>query len=213
MSCPKTQHLMREYFSDELAPPAREEIARHLARCGDCRAERDALERARDGLAGWRAESVPHWDRGLELYRRERRTERRPAPGRWLQWAPLAASFAMLCLVLLDVSVTVGGEGVAVSFGAERRQAAFEEEQRARAAAMEARLEARGEAALLAVLEQASAIAADNMDGLLAHFERRRLQDLQAIRAGYEQLADSDYETVRSLRRLAQYVSRQAPVR
>lgn len=211
MPCPKTQHLMREYFSDELTPPAGEEIERHLARCGDCRAERDALARARGELAGWRAERVPHWDRGLELYRRERRTERRPAFGRW-QWAPLAASLAMLCLVLFDVAVVVGEEGVAVSFGA-GRLAAFEEEQRARAAAMEARLEARSEAALLAVLEQASALAADNMDGLLAHFERRRLEDLQSIRAGYERLADSDYETIRSLRRLAQYVSHQAPVR
>ena len=38
MSCPKTPHLLKEYFSDNLSVIAREEIEAHVASCDDCRA-------------------------------------------------------------------------------------------------------------------------------------------------------------------------------
>ena len=37
MSCPKTPHLLKEYFSDNLSVIAREEIEAHVASCDDCR--------------------------------------------------------------------------------------------------------------------------------------------------------------------------------
>ena len=76
---------------------------------------------------------------------------------------------------------------------------------------MEARLAARQDSnniqVLEAVLEQTQQATANNMDRLYAYFEQQRLQDLQAMRAGYEELVDSDYQTISSLRQLAQYVS------
>ena len=226
MSCPRTDHLLPEYFADDLTPLAREELDRHLAQCADCRQELEQMQAAGSSLAAWREESVPHWDRGMELYRREHQVpvgSSRRSLSVW-QWLPTAASFAMLCLMLLNTAVVSSDEGVAISFGAtsggdggrELQQvlAEFAERQQQQLAAVEARLVARQDSnnieVLEAVLEQNRQATADNMDRLYAYFEQQRLQDLQAMRAGYEQLADSDYQTISSLRQLAQYVSFEA---
>ena len=37
MSCPKTEHLLQEYFADDLAPLIKEEIENHLNFCDHCR--------------------------------------------------------------------------------------------------------------------------------------------------------------------------------
>ena len=47
------------------------------------------------------------------------------------------------------------------------------------------------------------------LEGIYALFEDQRLRDLEDMRIGYQQLMDSDYETLRSLRQLAQFVSYQ----
>ena len=41
---------------------------------------------------------------------------------------------------------------------------------------------------------------------MLARFEQLRMQDLETMQAGYELLADRDYETVRSLQQLVSLV-------
>ena len=51
------------------------------------------------------------------------------------------------------------------------------------------------------------------MDRVYAYFEQQRLIDLQDMRVGYQQLVDSDYETIRSLEQLAQFVSYESEVR
>ena len=53
MSCPKTPHLLKEYFSDNLSVIAREEIEAHVASCDDCRGELIDLIHTRDVLEGW----------------------------------------------------------------------------------------------------------------------------------------------------------------
>lgn len=222
MSCPRTDHLIPEYFADDLTPLAREELDRHLAQCADCRLELDQLQATQRELVAWREESVPHWDRGMELYRREHRA---PADSsrNWSlwQWLPTAASLAMLCLMLFNTTLVSSPQGFAISFGAagdsnssgqlEQALAEFAERQQQQLAAFETRLAARQDSnnikVLEAVLEQTRQATADNMDRLYAYFEQQRLQDLQAMRAGYEELVDSDYQTIRSLRQLAQYVS------
>ena len=50
MSCPKTPHLLKEYFSDNLSVIAREEIEAHVASCDDCRGELVDLLHTRDVL-------------------------------------------------------------------------------------------------------------------------------------------------------------------
>ena len=60
---------------------------------------------------------------------------------------------------------------------------------------------------LQAVMEQTQQTTADSMDRIYTYFEEQRLQDMEALRASYQQLADSDYATIQSLQDLAQYVS------
>lgn len=219
MSCPKTEHLMQEYFSDHLTPLASEELHRHLEQCAECQAELDQLLAARTSLEAWREESVPHWDRGMELYRREHRAQHEPSRS-WSiwQWLPTAASLAMFCVLLFNTTVVSSEQGFSISFGAARETgqldqlfAEFAQRQQEQLQAVEARLASRQDSnniqVLEAVLEQTQQATADNMDRLYAYFEQQRLQDLQAMRAGYEELVDSDYQTISSLRQLAQYVS------
>lgn len=218
MSCPKTEHLIQEYFADELAPLAREEIERHLAECGHCRSELDLMLEAQTQLQSWQAQRVPHWDRGLELFRREHRVER-PLTGFWsrLQWLPTTASFAMLCILLLNVSLVSDESGFAITFGAApptdvaQQLTAFRQEQAESMAAMVARMEERQDnnnvRLLQAVLEQTQQTTAENFDQLFTYFEQQRLLDLQDMRVGYQQLVDQDFETIRSLQQLANYVS------
>jgi 3-oxoacyl-ACP reductase-like protein len=130
----------------------------------------------------------------------------------------------MLCIMLLNTTVVSSEQGVSVSFGGAGSAAGdiqldqalveFAQRQDAQFDALEARLAARQDSnniqLLEAVLEQSQQATADNMDRLYAYFEQQRLQDLQAMRAGYEELVDSDYQTISSLRQLAQYVSFEA---
>ena len=48
---------------------------------------------------------------------------------------------------------------------------------------------------------------------MYAFFDQQRLLDLEDMRVGYQELVDSDYETIRSLQQLAQFVSYQGEVR
>jgi hypothetical protein len=204
MSCPKTVHLLQEYFSDSLSVQAGAEFDKHLAQCGECRAELDTLLLTRQELLSWQEQRVPHWDRGLELFKREHAAEP-PATGwfgRW-QWAPTAASFAMLCLLLLNTSVSVSDSGFEIAFGGSAERAEIESLIRR----FEARQDSNNVQLLQAVMEQTQQSTAESLDRIYAYFEEQRLRDLQDMQLGYQQLADSDYATLRSLQELAQFVS------
>ena len=220
MSYPKTQHLLQEYFADDLTPMASDEIDRHLQQCQYCSAELESLLLARTSLDSWQDERVPHWDRGTELFRREHgnHTSSDSFWSRW-QWLPTAASFAMLCIVLLNTTVVSNEQGFSISFGAggataaqlDARLAEIASEQRQDTQIALARLEARQDSnnvqLLQAVMEQTQQTTAENLERIYTIFEQQRLQDLQDMRAGYQQLVDSDYQTIQSLQQLAQYVS------
>ena len=49
----------------------------------------------------------------------------------------------------------------------------------------------------------------ENLDRIYAYFEQQRLRDLEDMRVGYQELVNSDYETIRSLQQLAQFHSYQ----
>lgn len=49
--CEEVQRQLPAYLRRELNRPRRRLVAVHLRRCPDCRAQRDAQERVRDGLA------------------------------------------------------------------------------------------------------------------------------------------------------------------
>jgi len=48
-----------------------------------------------------------------------------------------------------------------------------------------------------------------NLEQVIEYFDLQRQQDLQLLQSGYQQLADSDYETIRSVQQLASYVQYQ----
>lgn len=220
MSCPKTEHLLQEYFADDLSAMSSQELDRHLQRCEHCREELEALLQARSSIEQWQEQRVPHWDRGLELFRREHGAPRHNTGfwSRW-QWFPTAASFAMLCLMIFNTTVVSSDTGITISFGGdaggdaqfESALARFQAEQDAEMQALITRVEARQDSnnvqLLEAVMQQTQESTAENLDRIYAYFEQQRLQDLQAMRAGYQELVDSDYQTIRSLEQLAQYVS------
>ena len=225
MSCPKTPHLMQEYFSDALSSKASEEIEKHLAQCETCRMELETLLATQSELLGWQEQRVPHWDRGMELFKREHQVAPRAAG--WFsgwQWAPTAASFVMLCILLFNTSIVVSDAGLQIAFGAfagdeaiNQALSEFEAAQLNEIESLIRRFEARQDATnvqlLQAVMEQTQQTTAENLDRIYAYFEEQRLQDLQDMQVGYQQLADSDYATLRSLQELAQFVSFQGTPR
>lgn len=219
MSCPKTEHILQEYFADDLVPLAGEEIERHLTQCDSCSTELEALLMTRGKLDQWQDMEVPHWDRGVELFRREHQAP--PAQSSrfsWWQWAPTAASFAMLALLFLNTTVTVSGTAVSFSFGSAANEVAlteamseFQAQQTGELQSLIARFEERQDRSnvqlLQAVMAQSQQTTADSLDRIYTYFEEQRLQDLETLRVSYQQLADSDYATIQSLQDLAQYVS------
>ena len=226
MSCPKTHYLLQEYFSEGLSAVARNEFDRHLADCVHCNAQLESVLLAQQDLQQWQEQRVPHWDRHLELFRQEHRIDR--PVSRFLlswQWLPTAASLAMLCVLLLNVNVISNDSGFSISFAGpsasgsnlNAQLADFEQAQRLEMQQLVARVEGRQDSTsvqlLQAVMEQAQQSTADSFDQMYAYFEQQRLLDLQDMRAGYEQLVDSDYETIRSLQQLVNYVGYQSDIR
>ena len=226
MSCPKTQHILREYFADDLASLAKEKIESHLFVCEHCNDELESLLLTQSTLNRWKDERAPHWNRGMELFRREHQT---PISGfsLWhrLQWAPTIACFAMMVVLLLNVNFVSSQEGFSVSFGStsndssaiEERLVAFQEEQRLAMDTLAGRVEDRQSSnnieLLQTVLDQNQQTTAENLNRIYAFFEQQRLRDLEDMRVGYQDLVDNDYETIRSLQQLAQFVSFQSPER
>ncbi len=226
MSCPKTHYLLQEYFSENLSAVARDELDRHLTDCVHCNAQLESVLLAQQDLQQWQEQRVPHWDRHLELFRQEHRIDR-PVSRFWLswQWLPTAASLAMLCVLLFNVNVISNDSGFSISFAGSSASgsnlnaqlADFEQAQRLEMQQLVARVEGRQDSTnvqlLQAVMEQAQQSTADSFDQMYAYFEQQRLLDLQDMRAGYEQLVDSDYETIRSLQQLVNYVGYQSDIR
>ena len=226
MSCPKTQHILQEYFADNLASLAKEKIENHLLVCGHCSNELESLLLTQSTLNQWKNERAPHWNRGMELFRREHQT---PISGfsLWhrLQWAPTIACFVMMIVLLLNVNFVSSQEGFSVSFGStsddspaiEERLVAFQEEQRLAMDTLAGRIEDRQSSnnieLLQTVLDQNQQTTAENLNRIYAFFEQQRLRDLEDMRVGYQDLVDNDYATIRSLQQLAQFVSFQSPER
>ena len=180
MPCPKTQHLLQEYFADDLAPLAREELDKHFVDCPDCNAELESLLLAKGRMEQWQDQRVPHWDRGLDLFKREHRASNQHGGfwNRW-QWFPTAASFAMLSVLLLNISFVSDEQGFAISFsGSQSSQLNlddFEERQRAEMDQLVLRMEDRQDSnnvrLMQALLEQNQQATAENFEQIYAYFE------------------------------------------
>ena len=225
MSCPKTEHLTKEYFSSGLSEVTKQEMESHLRSCELCNQELESLFLVQSNLGNWQDQRVPHWDRGMELYRREHgQNESQGRVFDFWRWLPTATSFAMMRLVVFNTNLVIGDQGVSLSFGdssassdLESRLDVFQNNQQAKLAEFVARIENRQDSnnmqLMQVVFDQTQQTTAENLERIYTFFEEQRLQDLEDMRVGYQELANNDYETIRSLEQLAQYVSFSGEVR
>ncbi len=219
MSCLKTEHLLKEYFADNLSALAKAEMERHLSDCADCNAELEAFISVQTRLHGWQDQHAPHWDRGVELFRREHRhVDVTASKFNLWQWLPTGFSFAMMLLVVLNTSLEISDDSLALSFGANKSDgsvaeqfANYRRQQQEELSAFMVRVENRQDQNNLqlmqAVFDQTQQTTAENLERIYAFFEQQRIQDLEDMRVGYQELVNNDYETIRSLQQLAQFVS------
>ena len=187
MPCLRTDHLLREYFSDDLSPVMRAEIEHHVTICEDCAAQLRALRGAARELRRWEEMPAPPWDRHLPLFGRERAARRANGWRAAWQWIPAAACALMLGLTLLNTSVVYQGQALEIRFGLPGLTAAAVDQR-------------------LREFNRLQAEEREHFADLLARFEQLRIQDLEIMQTSYELLADRDYETVRSLQQLVSLV-------
>ncbi len=185
MPCSRTDHWLREYFSDDLSPVMRAEIEEHVTACADCAARLRELTGAARELRRWEEIPAPRWNRHMALFRRERGAEKDPVWKLAWQWIPAAACALMLGLMLLNTSVVYRDGALEIGFGSPGL------------AAVDQRL---------AEFNRLQADEREQFADMLVRFEQLRMRDLETMQAGYELLADRDYETVRSLQQLVSLV-------
>ena len=231
MSCPKTRHVLREYFDGSLSSVARAEIERHLQECEHCAGELTDLLAVQDTLEVWQEQRVPHWDRGTALFRSAHRKDLDSRSGRLWQWIPTAASLAMFALLVFNVSISSNSNGFVVTFGGsgttleqdqlEQQLASFavsqqqqqEQDLQLFMARMAERLDSNNLRLMQAVVEQARELSAENFEQIYTYFEQQRQLDMETVQVSYQQLLDSDFETLRTMEQLANYVQFQGELR
>ena len=219
MQCPESARCLSAYILDELAPSDRKAFKNHLLGCAQCSAELASFERVNTVLNSWDDEALPdsaaaHRERIRNLAEplsKQEKASRLPLFN-WWQWAPSALSFAVLVLVFMNASFLVDEDGFSVSFGGLKNGASVEqmvdrEELHQVIARLEQRQDQNNIALMQAVLNQTRESSEANFQQLFAFFEQQRLNDLEQVRASYDQFAESDFETLRSLQQLASYVS------
>lgn len=225
MSCKESAAVVASLLDDSLSLLERRQGEAHVDSCAHCR---DALADARETTAQlrqWQDTPVPQWQRIPQVLRESGRSAR-PGFSFWGQWAPLAAAFMLVLAVLFQVRLEVTDGGFSVAFGGqaeratdgmEQRLARFEQEQRAAqqqalhnfAGQLEQQQAATNARLLDAMLQQFGESSTRNMEQVLAYFQAQRRQDLQLLEASYQRLVDSDFQTIRSVQQLANYVQYQ----
>lgn len=223
MSCNETAHIVAARFDDSLSPRQRRQLEDHVASCAECRDALADTQASVTQLRQWQDVPVPQWQRIPEGLREKERSGR-PRFSFWTQWLPLATACMLALAVVLNVQVQVDGNGMQIAFGGSSQApdihaqlARFEQEQRtAQQQAMQqlaVQLEERQSAANLRLMqtmvEQFGESTTRSMQQVLAYFEAQRQEDLQLLESSYQRLADSDFQTIRSVQQLANYVQYQ----
>jgi hypothetical protein len=216
MACERTATLVADHFDDTLAPRQREALEQHASQCPDCAQALEAALQTQAHLLQWQPQRVPAWSRPRLPSAPEKSSSLRWT---WWQWAPLAVSCVLALAVVLNVQISTGSQGMAIRFGAtstldtaqlDARLAAFDAQQQAALQSVTQALmqqQSDSNARLMeAVIEQVSDSTANSLEQVIAYFESQREQDLRLLQTSYQQLADSDYATIRSVEQLAMLV-------
>ncbi len=210
MLCEHTATVVAGYFDSHLSLLARQVMQQHVENCAECQQQTEALRTVVDSTTAWQAQEVPEWNRGAavgsQLPSPERASRRSAATIHWLQWGPLAASLVMMLAVVFKLQINHSEAGVTLVFGHDRQEQGWqifaerlEQQQREESLQM-----------MQVVLQQYGDANSENLNRIVDYFDRQRQLDLQIVQAGYQQLIDSDFETVRSMRQLASYVKQRA---
>jgi hypothetical protein len=224
MACERTATLVADYFDDTLTLQQRSALDAHLLQCSVCGKAVNSARLTAAHLQRWHEQPVPAWSRPRAAQADEARSGPRWHWWQWWQWTPLAMSFVLAFAVMINVQISTSDQGVAIRFGAapasmaaedvEARLAAFDAQQQAALQALAQTLSAQQsvdnarlmEAVIASVVDQFGDSTARGLEQVIAYFESQRQQDLQLLRTSYQQLADSDYATIRSVEQLASLV-------
>lgn len=236
MSCPRTEHLLINYFDDKLPETQKQEMDSHIQACQFCQQELQQVIAIEQRMQQWEDVDVPRWNRKAAFADFKEDDERQEKPSLWniWQWLPTASSLAMLVILLFNTSITTAEDGFSIAFGnsagsAENAQndaelqaqlaaqlESFRNEQQQQLNTLVARIEDRQDENNLrlmqAMMEQSQVSTDATINQMFSYFEQQRELDLQVYETGYQQLADSDYQTIQSLRQLASHVSFQGTV-
>lgn len=225
MSCHESSKLVPDYFDETLSLQQRNAMEAHLQNCADCQ---EALADAKSiniHLRQWREETVPQWQR-IPKQLQDKQESTRPRFSFWGQWAPLAGAFVMAVAVMFNVQLQIQDNGFTIAFGNNTaidadaiaaQLAQFETEQRAAqqqtlqvmSAQIEERQAGNNARLLETVIEQFGDSTTRSLEQVMAYFEAQRQEDLQLMQTSYQRLADSDFQTIRSMQQLANYVQYQ----
>jgi len=225
MSCPKTQYLLTEYVAGDLPRVVRDEIEGHLAECESCAAELEKIQQAQVFLSQWQEEDVPHWDRAIAGFRHDRATGQNSNGGWISRWLPSMLSFTMLVVLVLNTSVTRSDGDYRISFnssGADVLQAQQNLESAALAQdqavqilleTLQQRQDVNNIRVMQTLVDYTEQLSAENFERIYAYFEQQRRLDLENVQNSYQQLVASDFETMRSMQQLANFVRDQGEAR
>jgi hypothetical protein len=214
MTCERSSEIVVGLFDDQIGKSERAEFEVHVQGCAHCQAQVDDARLVQARLAAWQDELVPSWRRSAMVVPRPEPVAWRQRLGFW-QWAPLACSFLLALGVILNVEFRSTTEGFVVAFGQSTgvSREEVQEQLTALAASFETRREEESlqmiETVLGNVMRQYDDNNSRNLEQVIEYFDLQRQQDLQLLQSGYQQLADSDYETIRSVQQLASYVQYQ----
>lgn len=213
MNCQHTPILVADYLGGQLAPKRRREIETHLAECPHCRDEVALLRPGVELLENYVLSETPDWDRNATA------TANGPGVGRratgWLHWASLAASCVLATALLLQVNLQRDSDGWAVSVGGQEgplgTDAAFITEQQLQGylAVFAEQQRQQAQLDLQQALARFSETSSDSFMQLVQYLERQRELDIQRMEAGFQQMLDSNFQTVNSVQQLASYVQYQ----
>ena len=224
MQCPESARCLLAFIINELGSSERKAFENHLLSCDECSAELAGYKSLGATLHSWGDEALPA---SGATYREQVRALAKPEAARakveesrwptlsWWQWAPAAISFVLLALLLIDTRLIIAEGGFSVAFGGQQNfeqsmkttETISREEVQQIVARLEQRQDQNNIALMQAVLSQTRESSEASFQQLFAFFEQQRLNDLEQVRASYDQLASSDFETLRSLQQLASYVS------
>ena len=214
MTCEKSPYVVATLLDELSSSAEREQLRSHVSECAHCSVQLEEARVVQQKISTWQDAPVPHWVRSSMVKPKQESVQWWQRFSLW-QWAPLACSFLLALGVIFNVEFHKSNDGFVVVFGASG--GVTQQQVQEQISRLSAQLDAQREADSLRLVEtvvgnvmrQYDENNSRNLEQVIEYFDLQRQQDLQLLQSGYQQLADSDYETIRSVQQLASYVQYQ----